>query len=236
MVSGGWRRLCIVGEVRGSNPTDSHIFYIQPLSNQWVTRGAHRLGHVSSYHLPPKGHMAAPDSPTVNQSTYAMSPLYGRTVLPRQTVRTVRTGTVSIKFFFACLAWRTDHNIFSIRSPFDRVNIPPESGRRDGRNDIVFVAFRALWNLSKIWSPDQTKMNYILCSMVQELAELTGLLWNPSLVQGLVQWVWELNRINWLIPVWFDQLHTLLETNNEISSPKTEARLTTSCYNASVCS
>jgi hypothetical protein len=33
--------------------------------------------------------------------------------------------------FFACLAWRTDRDIFSIRSPFDKVNIPPESGRRD---------------------------------------------------------------------------------------------------------
>jgi hypothetical protein len=46
--------------------------------------------------------------------------------------------------FFACLAWRTDRDIFSIRSPFDKVNIPPESGRRDGRNGTVFVAFRAL--------------------------------------------------------------------------------------------
>jgi hypothetical protein len=32
-------------------------------------------------------------------------------------------------FFFACLAWRTDRDIFFIRSPFDKVNIPPESGR-----------------------------------------------------------------------------------------------------------
>jgi hypothetical protein len=74
------------------------------------------------------------------------SPHHHRTVctaLPRQTVRTVRTGTVSIKFF-AYLAWRTDRDIFSIRCPFDKVNIPPESGRRDGRNGTVFVAFRAL--------------------------------------------------------------------------------------------
>jgi hypothetical protein len=45
---------------------------------------------------------------------------------------------------FTCLAWRTDRDISSIRTPFAKVNIPPESGRRDGRNGTVFVAFRAL--------------------------------------------------------------------------------------------
>jgi hypothetical protein len=58
-------------------------------------------------------------------------------------VRTVRTGTVSIPNF-SCLAWRTDRDISSIRTPFAKVNIPPESGRRDGRNGTVFVSFRAL--------------------------------------------------------------------------------------------
>jgi hypothetical protein len=45
---------------------------------------------------------------------------------------------------FACLARRTDRDNFSIRTPFEKVNIPPESGRRDGRNGTIFVAFRAL--------------------------------------------------------------------------------------------
>ena len=76
-------------------------------------------------------------------------------------VRTVRTGTINIKFF-TCLAWRTDRDIFSIRSPFDKVNILPESGRRDEHNGTVFVAFRALWNLSKIWSPDQ----WVFCTVM----------------------------------------------------------------------
>jgi hypothetical protein len=46
--------------------------------------------------------------------------LYGPATCP---VRTVRIGTVSIQNF-ACLAWRTKCDIFSIRTPFDKVNIP----------------------------------------------------------------------------------------------------------------
>jgi hypothetical protein len=46
--------------------------------------------------------------------------------------------------FFACLTFRTKCDIFSIQTLFDKVNIPLESGRRDGRNDTGFVAFRAL--------------------------------------------------------------------------------------------
>ena len=55
---------------------------------------------------------------------------------------------------FAYLARRTDRDIFSIRTPFEKVNILSESGKWDGRNGTVFVAFQALWKLSKIWSPD----------------------------------------------------------------------------------
>jgi hypothetical protein len=58
--------------------------------------------------------------------------LYGRTVIP----------------FFACLTFRTERDIFSIRTPFDEVNIPLESGRRYGRNGTGFVTFRALSFLS----------------------------------------------------------------------------------------
>jgi hypothetical protein len=130
-------------EVRGSNPTASNIFYTsinnQPMRDTWrpwigprvLIPFANNRTRVSSRFA------------NINQPLLATSPWYGRTVLPRQTVRTVRTGTVSIKIF-ACLAWRTDRDIFSIRRPFDKVNIPPESGRRDGRNGTVFVAFRAL--------------------------------------------------------------------------------------------
>jgi hypothetical protein len=50
--------------------------------------------------------------------------------------------------FFPCLTFQTECDIFSIRTPFDKVNIPPESGRQDGRNGIGFIAFRALSFLS----------------------------------------------------------------------------------------
>jgi hypothetical protein len=56
-------------------------------------------------------------------------------ILPRGTVRTVQSPI----FFFACLGFRTECDIFRIRCPFDEVNIWPESGRRDGCNGIGFV-------------------------------------------------------------------------------------------------
>jgi hypothetical protein len=49
---------------------------------------------------------------------------------------------------FACLTFRTERDIFSIRTPFDIKIIPPESGRRDERNGTGFIAFRALSFLS----------------------------------------------------------------------------------------
>jgi hypothetical protein len=63
-------------------------------------------------------------------------------------------GLYSHPIFFFCLAFRTERDIFCIRSPFDEVNIPSESGRRDGRNGIGFVAFQALSFLS-IFKPCQ---------------------------------------------------------------------------------
>jgi hypothetical protein len=63
-------------------------------------------------------------------------------------------GLYSHPLFFACLPFRTERDILLIRSPFDEVNIPPESGRRDGRNGAGFVAFRALSFLS-IFKPCQ---------------------------------------------------------------------------------
>jgi hypothetical protein len=57
-------------------------------------------------------------------------------------------GLPSQHQIFACLTFRTERDIFSIRAPFDIKIIPPESGRRDGRNGIGFVAFRALSFLS----------------------------------------------------------------------------------------
>jgi hypothetical protein len=73
--------------------------------------------------------------------------------LYRPTMSAVRTchmdcTNYTVIPFFACLNFRTERDIFSIRTPFDKVNIPPESRRRDRRNGIGFVAFRALSFLS----------------------------------------------------------------------------------------
>jgi hypothetical protein len=76
------------------------------------------------------------------------------TDLPRQCMDMSRQrpyglyGLHSRQKKISCLTFRTECDIFSIRIPFDKVNIPPESGRRDGRNGIGFVAFRSLSFLS----------------------------------------------------------------------------------------
>jgi hypothetical protein len=91
------------------------------------------------------GHVSSPDSPHQPTNAAMSPPVRHRmdcTALPRH--RTDCTDRYSQHQIFACLAWRTDRDIFSIRTPFEKVNIPPESGRRDGRNGTIFVAFRAL--------------------------------------------------------------------------------------------
>jgi hypothetical protein len=50
----------------------------------------------------------------------------------------------TITHFFACLGFRTECDIFHIRSPFDEVNIWPESRRRDEHNGASFFGFRAI--------------------------------------------------------------------------------------------
>jgi hypothetical protein len=66
-------------------------------------------------------------------------PRVSRTIMPRHLY-----GLPSQHQNFACLARRTDRDNFSIRTPFAKVNILPESGERDGHNGTIFVAFRAL--------------------------------------------------------------------------------------------
>ena len=55
---------------------------------------------------------------------------YGPTTCPYGLYGQVQSASQ----IFACLAWRTDRDISSIRTLFAKVNIPPESRRRDGRN------------------------------------------------------------------------------------------------------
>ena len=60
----------------------------------------------------------------------------------------VCTDCIINNYFFACLTFRTECDIFSIRTLFDIKIIPLESGRRDGRNGVGFIRFRALSFLS----------------------------------------------------------------------------------------
>ena len=60
-----------------------------------------------------------------------------------------------VTHFFACLGFRTERDIFRIRSPFDEVNIWPKSGRQDRRNGVGFVGFRAL-SFSSLFEPCQS--------------------------------------------------------------------------------
>jgi hypothetical protein len=135
------------GEVRGSSPAASNILYIellsQPMSDTWCPW----IGPRVLLLLATQGHVSTSNLPTIDQSASAMSPCTVCMALPRQTVRTIRpchitvqTGIVSIKLF-PCLAWQTDHDIFSIRTLFEKVNIPLELGRRDRRNGTIFITF-----------------------------------------------------------------------------------------------
>jgi hypothetical protein len=67
--------------------------------------------------------------------------VYHRAMSLPRVGRTDCTDRYSQRHFFPCLARRTDRDNFSIQTPFAKINIPPESGERDGRNGTVFVAF-----------------------------------------------------------------------------------------------
>jgi hypothetical protein len=144
-------KVYIEGEVRGSNPTDSHIqFYItninQPTGDTWrpcIGPRALIPFVVNKTRVSPQFASSQPitvchviiDTSSYGRYDPATSP-YGLYGLYGQ----VQSASKN----FACLAWRTDRDNSSIRTPFAKVNILPESGRRDGRNGTVFVAFRAL--------------------------------------------------------------------------------------------
>jgi hypothetical protein len=133
-----------VGGGPGVEPhSPQYILYKKHLANKRGTRGAHGLGHVSSHYSPTIGHVSSTDSPETNQTTTAMSSPYGL-YDPATSPYGLYGQVQSALKNFACLAWRTDRDISSIRTPFAKVNIPLESGRRDGHNGTVFVAFRAL--------------------------------------------------------------------------------------------
>jgi hypothetical protein len=75
--------------------------------------------------------------------TCHMSPVRTFHVIIRTCHVSVRTDCTdyTVNNFLACLTFRTECDIFSIRTSFDKVNIPPKSGRRDGCNGVGFVAF-----------------------------------------------------------------------------------------------
>jgi hypothetical protein len=86
--------------------------------------------------------------PHVTTQGYHMSPVRTCHMSSVQTCHVSVRMDYTVNNLFACLTFRTECDIFSIWTPFDKVNIPPESRRQDGRNGTGFVAFRALLFLS----------------------------------------------------------------------------------------
>jgi hypothetical protein len=82
----------------------------------------------------PRQHCTVCHVSTVRSATSALYGLYGQVQSASQN--------------FACLARRTECDIFLIRTPFAIKIIPPESGRRAGRHGVGFVGIRALSFLS----------------------------------------------------------------------------------------
>jgi hypothetical protein len=136
-----------MGEVRGSNPADSHrtFTYNHTMGGDtWRPGIGPRVSLLFAINRTRVNTLLANNRP-IKMCHIIHLPRHRMdgTALPRH--RTDCTDRYSHHpKNFACLPWRTDRDIFSIRTPFEKVNIPPESGRRDGRNGTVFVAFRAL--------------------------------------------------------------------------------------------
>jgi hypothetical protein len=139
---------CIVGRSGGRTPWPPKILNKRTnLVKPRVPRGSPGLGHVAPFYSSNDATCQPMTRPAVIQSKLTTSAncqvtchvchviMYG---CLRQHCTTLPRGStacpVSIIFFFACLARRTDLDNFSIRTPFVKVNIPPESGERDGRN------------------------------------------------------------------------------------------------------
>ena len=147
VVSEGFTKLGL-WEVQGSNPVDSQNNFtykhnVQRMSDTWRPWVGPRVlilfaqnGHVSTSNSPTSTKENVPHHPPAT-SLYGW---YGPATSPYGLYGQVQ----STSKIFACLAWRTDRDIFSIRTPFEKVNIPPESGRRDRHNGTIFVAFLAL--------------------------------------------------------------------------------------------
>jgi hypothetical protein len=149
LVSGGYE-VFVCGGGPGVEPRGLPIqfLYIEPNNQPMRDTWRPWIGPRVLILLPPTGHVSTSlirqhqPMKSVPRHPPAMSSYgwYGPATSPYGLYGQVQSASK----IFACLAWRTDRDIFSIRTPFEKVNIPPESGRRDGRNGTVFVAFRAL--------------------------------------------------------------------------------------------
>ena len=165
LASGVFQRLWHWGRSEGRTPRTPHInfTYMQPYKpiTQWHVA---LMGWATCPNfIGCKWHVSTPHWETTIQYKYATSSnchiimmvrpstwpygLYGQVQLASQ--------------IFPCLTWRSNRDISSIRTPFAKVNIPPESGKWDRRNGTIFIAFWELWKLSKFWSPDHIYINII---------------------------------------------------------------------------
>jgi hypothetical protein len=147
MVSGVFENF-VLWEVPGSNPVDSkNILQSKYKPIKGGTRGAPALGHVSSFHSLPIRHVSTSNwSTTVQPNKCTTSPIrhVSKMVRPSTWPYGLYGQVQSASQIFTCLTWRSNRDISSIRTPFAKINIPPESGKRDGRNGTVFISFRAL--------------------------------------------------------------------------------------------
>jgi hypothetical protein len=146
MVSGVFKTLCC-GRSRGRTPwTPIYILQSKYKPIKGGTRGAPALGHVSSFHSLPIRHVSTSNWSTTVQPKCATSPIrhVSKMVRPSTWPYGLYGQVQSASQIFTCLTWRSNRDISSIRTPFAKINIPPESGKRDGRNGTVFISIRAL--------------------------------------------------------------------------------------------
>jgi hypothetical protein len=116
-----------------------------------VPRVTHRLVQLSAVrhitcHVSSPGVATSPVRPVQSACHVALYGLYSHPPPPP---------------FFHCLGFRTERDVFRIRSPLDEADIWPESGRRDGRNGAGFVGFGALSFLS-LFGPYQASGSSVM--------------------------------------------------------------------------
>ena len=182
-----WRRLgLVVGHGFKTQGPQNFFFWNIP---HWLMTGC----HVALFHSTDKCHLSTIDWSNCLPLVYPVSkPAQSPSARECHIIScTVNMLTSTLTFWpvdlwlFTSFGFRSECDNFRIRSPFDKVNIPPESGRWAGRNGVGFVGFRALSFLS---------IFHALTALLNPISDHTS--WSVRIFRNDYGWVL-FTCINW---------------------------------------